>query len=252
MKRIAWNPLIDGLLESVWLVDPVDLCILTVNQAACDLIGLSKEMMVGKPVVELTATPEDQFFWEDVAAGLIDSIHSETLLRGSDGLAVAVERRVSKVWAEADRAVYLVGIHDLRHQRRAENELERLVAELRATLESTADGILVSDLEGNIRNYNRHFSELWNVPEAIDLLVKAGIQHLLTDLPSVDREEDGGQLLAHKTFWNYPAEINRKNTITEMIYVPNAVVDGQYLAQIQIPSFQLDAAPSRIFLYKPK
>ena len=167
MKRIAWNPLIDGLLESVWLVDPVDLCILTVNQAACDLIGLSKEMMVGKPVVELTATPEDQFFWEDVAAGLIDSIHSETLLRGSDGLAVAVERRVSKVWAEADRAVYLVGIHDLRHQRRAENELERLVAELRATLESTADGILVSDLEGNIRNYNRHFSELWNVPEAL-------------------------------------------------------------------------------------
>lgn len=167
MKRIAWNPLIDGLLESVWLVDPVDLCILTVNQAACDLIGLSKEMMVGKPVIELTATPEDQFFWEDVAAGLIDSIHSETLLRGSDGLAVAVERRVSKVWAEADRAVYLVGIHDLRHQRRAENELERLVAELRATLESTADGILVSDLEGNIRNYNRHFSELWNVPEAL-------------------------------------------------------------------------------------
>ncbi len=167
MKRIAWNPLIDGLLESVWLVDPVDLCILTVNQAACDLIGLSKEMMVGKPVVELTATPEDQFFWEDVAAGLLDSIHSETLLRGADGLAVAVERRVSKVWAEADRAVYLVGIHDLRHQRRAENELERLVAELRATLESTADGILVSDLEGNIRNYNRHFSQLWNVPEAL-------------------------------------------------------------------------------------
>lgn len=89
-------------------------------------------------------------------------------------------------------------------------------------------------------------------PEAIELLVKAGIQHLLTDLPSIDREEDGGQLLAHKTFWNYPQEINRNHTITEMIYVSNEVVDGQYLVQIQIPSFQLDAAPSRVFLYKPK
>jgi len=167
MKRIAWGPLIEGLLESVWLVDPVDLRILSVNQAASDLVGLRKDVLIGKPVIELTVTPEDQFFWEDVAAGLLDSIHSETLLRGADGLAIAVERRVSKVWAEADRAVYLVGIHDLRHQRRAENELERLVAELRATLESTADGILVSDLDGNIRNYNRHFSQLWNVPEPL-------------------------------------------------------------------------------------
>lgn len=88
-------------------------------------------------------------------------------------------------------------------------------------------------------------------PEAIDLLIKAGICHLLTDLPSIDREEDGGLLLAHKKFWNYPAEINRKNTITEMIFVPDTVADGSYLLQIQIPSFQLDAAPSRVFLYKP-
>lgn len=88
-------------------------------------------------------------------------------------------------------------------------------------------------------------------PEAIALLTGAGICHLLTDLPSVDREEDGGQLLAHKTFWNYPEEINRKNTITELIYVPNEIPDGQYLVQIQLPSFQLDAAPSRVFLHKP-
>jgi len=165
MKRIAWGPLIEGLLESVWLVDPVDLRILAVNQAACHLLGMSKEAMLGKPVIELTATPEDQFFWEDVAAGLVDSIRSETLLRGADGVAVAVDRRVSRVWPEVDRAVYLVGIHDLRQQRQAENELEKLVAELRATLESTADGILVSDLNGDIRNYNRQFAHLWNVPE---------------------------------------------------------------------------------------
>ncbi|MFN8320064.1 MAG: cyclase family protein [Saprospiraceae bacterium] len=87
-------------------------------------------------------------------------------------------------------------------------------------------------------------------PEAIALLVNAGIKHLLTDLPSVDREEDGGKLLAHKTFWNYPQEINRENTITEMVFVPDHIKDGNYLVQIQIPPFALDAAPSRVFLYE--
>lgn len=162
-----WHPLIEGLLESVWLVNPVNLCILDVNSAACALLGLAKTDMLGKPVVELTATPEDLFFWEDVAAGLVDHIHSETLLRGADGIAVAVERRVSRIWAQPGQAVYLVSIRDLRQQHKVENELEMRVAELRATLESTADGILVSDLSGDIRNYNRHFAMLWQVPEAL-------------------------------------------------------------------------------------
>jgi len=43
-------------------------------------------------------------------------------------------------------------------------ELERSVADLQATLESTADGILVCDLNGHIRNYNRLFAELWGLP----------------------------------------------------------------------------------------
>jgi diguanylate cyclase (GGDEF)-like protein/PAS domain S-box-containing protein len=170
VTRSDWHPFIEGLLESVWLVDPVNLCILDVNSAACALLGLAKADLLGKPVVELTATPEDLFFWEDVAAGLVDHIHSETLLRGADGIAVAVERRVSKIWPQPGQSIYLVSIRDMRKQRRVEYELENRLAELSATLESTADGILVSDLNGDIRNYNRHFALLWAVPEA--LLIK--------------------------------------------------------------------------------
>jgi len=167
MTLSAWHPLIEGLLESVWLVNPLDLRILDVNSAACNLLGLSRAELLGKPVVELTATPEDLFFWEDVAAGLVDQIHSETLLRGTDGEAVAVERRVSRVWPQPGQAIFLVSIRDLRQQRSVERDLEKRVAELRATLESTADGILVSDPGGDIRNYNRHFANLWEVPEAL-------------------------------------------------------------------------------------
>ena len=63
-----------------------------------------------------------------------------------------------------------MAIRDHSNQRRVENELEKLIAELRATLESTADGILVTDLDGAIRSYNHLFAKLWNLPD--DLLTQ--------------------------------------------------------------------------------
>ncbi|MEM9545980.1 MAG: cyclase family protein [Bacteroidota bacterium] len=85
--------------------------------------------------------------------------------------------------------------------------------------------------------------------KAIQFLVDKGIKHLLLDLPSVDREEDGGKLSAHKAFWNYPNIIDTEKTITEMVFVDNAVSDGLYLLNLQIVSFELDASPSKPILY---
>ncbi|MFC7459081.1 EAL domain-containing protein [Hydrogenophaga defluvii] len=167
MRAIDWAPLIEGMLEAVWVVDPLTLRIVAVNQAACSLQGLNPNDMVGRPVIEMTASPEDIFFWEDVAAGQSDHIQSETLLRRADGQAIQIERRVSRVRVDDINQCYVVGILDHSEQRRVEGELEKLVAELRATLESTADGILVCDLDGAIRGYNQHFAQLWDIPEPL-------------------------------------------------------------------------------------
>ena len=85
---------------------------------------------------------------------------------------------------------------------------------------------------------------------------ESGIQHLLIDLPSVDKEHDDGRLLAHKAFWNV-TNVNDLNadarldcTITEMIFVSNEVKDGSYLLNLQIASFENDASPSKPILYK--
>jgi arylformamidase len=72
---------------------------------------------------------------------------------------------------------------------------------------------------------------------------------LLLDLPSVDREEDGGNLLGHKAFWQYPENPRSACTITELIYVPSEVPDGDYLLNIQIASLELDVSPSKPVLY---
>ena len=81
-------------------------------------------------------------------------------------------------------------------------------------------------------------------------MVDKGIEHLLIDLPSVDREEDGGLLAGHKAFWKLPAPGGREHcTITEMIYVDPSISDGLYLLNIQTPSMTLDACPSRPVLF---
>ena len=83
-------------------------------------------------------------------------------------------------------------------------------------------------------------------------MAQMNIRHLLLDLPSVDREQDNGLLAAHHAFWQYPEQPRLDATITEMIYVDNVVPDGLYLLQIQMPAIELDASPSRPFLYPLK
>lgn len=91
--------------------------------------------------------------------------------------------------------------------------------------------------------------------DAARFIRESGIQHLLIDLPSVDKEKDDGKLLAHKAFWNVK-DVNNLNpdarldcTITEMIFVADEVKDGSYLLNLQIASFENDASPSKPILY---
>ena len=86
--------------------------------------------------------------------------------------------------------------------------------------------------------------------DAARFLVECGIQHLLLDLPSVDREEDAGLLQAHHAFWQYPHAVRKHCTITELIYVPDTVKDGLYLLNLQTVSFDLDASPSKPVLFR--
>lgn len=90
---------------------------------------------------------------------------------------------------------------------------------------------------------------------AARFICESGIKHLLIDLPSVDKEQDDGKLLAHKAFWNV---IDVKNlnldarfdaTITEMIFVPDTIIDGSYILNLAIASFENDASPSKPILY---
>lgn len=57
--------------------------------------------------------------------------------------------------------------HDITDRKKAELELERSLSLLHATIESTADGILVVDRDGKITSFNRKFAEMWHIPNSI-------------------------------------------------------------------------------------
>ena len=86
--------------------------------------------------------------------------------------------------------------------------------------------------------------------DGIKVLNDFNIKHLLIDLPSVDKEKDGGALAFHHAFWEVP-HVNRiERTITELIFVDERIIDGEYILELQVAPFENDASPSRPVLYK--
>jgi kynurenine formamidase len=118
--------------------------------------------------------------------------------------------------------------------------------------EHLPEAIIIRTLPNNESKLNFHYSNT-NPPylhvDAAEWMNQNNINHLLIDLPSVDKEKDDGKLLAHHAFWQYPHNTQKHRTITELIYVPNEIVDGYYLLNLQIASFESDASPSKPILY---
>jgi len=114
------------------------------------------------------------------------------------------------------------------------------------------DALIVRTLPNFTEKLSKQYSNSnppYFLEEAAQFLVNKGVKHLLVDLPSVDREKDAGALLAHKAFWNFEGEVRTDATITEFIFVPNAIVDGTYYLNLQVAPFENDASPSRPVLY---
>ncbi|HET7675994.1 MAG TPA: cyclase family protein [Gammaproteobacteria bacterium] len=114
---------------------------------------------------------------------------------------------------------------------------------------------LPNSAEKRQRAYTGESPPAWFSVDAMRLIRKAGIEHLLVDLPSLDAMDDAA-LTAHRIFWGLPMQSRRLGdaqhphaTITEMIYVPDDIADGRYLLNLQLPAFATDAAPSQPVIF---
>jgi len=115
------------------------------------------------------------------------------------------------------------------------------------------DAIILRTIPNTREKLSRQYSHT-NWPylkeDAVKFMVSKGVKHLLIDLPSIDKEKDGGELLGHNAFWNTKGKLRLDATITELIYVSNKIEDGEYFLNLQIAPFENDASPSKPILYK--
>ena len=155
---------LDAMLEGVCLVDEASLHILAANHAVAELVGKPVHELVNTPVQSLAATPQDFVFWSQPVQALAEGIHSETSVLHASGALVPVERSVRGVTLPNGGGALLLTMIDLTAQRTTERELETLLSELRATLDSAADGMLVCAMDGSIRAFNQRLVNIWRIP----------------------------------------------------------------------------------------
>jgi len=144
---------------------------ISVNQRYCDITGYSREEILQFKVEQLTHpddVPASLEFIRRIRDGELPEYRMEKRYVRKDGRVIWVNLTVSIVRSVDGQPLYLVGfIEDITQRREAEAEASRSLSLLRATLESTADGILVVDLSGKILSFNQKMADMWEIPAEI-------------------------------------------------------------------------------------
>ena len=189
--------LLDGLVDAAWLAELSSGTVVACNAAAQALLGQSADALCGQSALGLAASPEDLAWWDDAQAGHLGPLHSDTVVTGADGRTLRVSRSIRPVslsgaepgaepGAPARATHALVALSDRSEAHALETRREELLAELQGTLEATADGILVTNLLGGVRSFNRRFADLWGLPVTLlqqhdDAAIQAWMSRSLLD-----------------------------------------------------------------------
>jgi signal transduction histidine kinase/DNA-binding response OmpR family regulator len=158
--------LLDQAAEILLAVDPHSLLICAANERAHSLLGYMPADLKGHPITDFECALADIFYWEEVRQGAHGEVENvEGVYACADGSMLPVIKSIRRV-RQAESEWLVLRILDAREQKRNEERVARLTAQLQATLEATGDGILVVGIDGNILNMNRRFAAQWDLPNA--------------------------------------------------------------------------------------
>lgn len=237
----AATALLEGLSAPAWLVLLANRQVVAANAAAHELLGQPAPGLVGQSALSLVASAEDLAWWESLDPAAPASLLSDTVVGTHDGRALHVTRGIRPVnlgAADGPPTHVLVTLADRSAEHRAQRDREEALAELRATLEATGDGILVTDLAGHIRAFNRRFAELWGLPMALlqshdDTGVQAWLERSVSDPPGYRRRLQALQQAALS-----PA--------TDRL----SLASGQVLERVTRPLFKAGRAQGRVWSFR--
>jgi PAS domain S-box-containing protein len=160
--------MLDHTPELLLLVDPVTIQIVRVNAPVASALGYSQEQLVGMPITDIECALQDVFYWDDVKTGHYPDVHNrEGQYRRADGELLTVTKSIELLDHGGVPLLLVVAVTQAQSVQQVQDTLAQTLSQLRATLESTGNGILVLDWHGKINGMNRQFSKLWKLPEAL-------------------------------------------------------------------------------------
>ncbi len=181
--------LLSASRELLFLVDGHSMTILEVNETAPRVLGYTRTKMLGANMADVECALSDMFFWDDMRER--EQATADSTYRCSDGSVLEVSKQVTRV--STSPLLFTVCASPTGQQHKAASDLSIMGSHLRATLEATANGILLVDTEGAILNMNRRFSTMWDVPlELLDSRDDAGIMAHLFAQVEAEIDHDSG------------------------------------------------------------
>jgi len=160
----------ESMVESLIVLQPEGLTIHSVNLATAKLLKYRRKELLGQPIGKVAPEVAVLLQGENLAQlnqqGYIQNI--ETAYRTRSGQAVPVLFSASLMRTEDDRVLGIVcGAQDITDRQQAAMKLQRSLALVQATLEATADGILVVNRDGRVEGFNQKLIEMWQIPREI-------------------------------------------------------------------------------------
>jgi two-component system cell cycle sensor histidine kinase/response regulator CckA len=165
----AYRTLVETSHDLIWSIDLQGRCTF-VNQASRRILGYEPAEMLGRVFTEFQSPEQAQRDLQTFARILAGAQHfsHEMVVQRKDGTPVWLNVNMVPLRSEQGAITGATGTaQDITDRKRAEQARERLHSLTRATLESTADAILVANVAGRIEIFNRRFTELWHLPADI-------------------------------------------------------------------------------------
>jgi len=171
LQQTEWaTAILEQAADAIEITD-AQVRLLYVNPAFEQATGYRRDEVLGKTPAELfhSGQYEDQFYEEIKAAIQAGQIWQGAYLgRRKDGSSYPQEATIFPIHNQFGQITHHVAIkRDVSDSRRTQEKLGNSLSLLQATFEATADGILVTNSQGNILNFNQKFAELWQQSELI-------------------------------------------------------------------------------------
>jgi two-component system cell cycle sensor histidine kinase/response regulator CckA len=164
--------ILEGALDCIVTMDTQG-NITDFNPAAERTFGYRRADVIGRPMAELIVPPGFRAahrlgLQRHLATGETHVIgrRIELTAMRADGSEFPVELSITRIPGH-ESSMFAGFIRDITERRAADANVRSTLSLLSATLESTADGILVVDVGGKIVSFNRKFAAMWRIPQEI-------------------------------------------------------------------------------------